>query len=152
MSPEVRRPSTLADALDALAEGPWALIFGGQEALDLLDPPPHRALLLQEVAALHAVDDLDGALSLGTMTPCDTLARHPEPLLAPLLHALTQTPDAPLGARALNPDDPLHPLLLDLHAEVTLASALGLRTLPLAQLPAEPDELPLRLNLPRPDR
>ncbi len=158
---ELLRPRTLDEALDLRASHPDAVpIQGGTDVMvevnfGRLDPPAF--LILDDVAELRIADRRDGRLRLGSGVTYAQLMSPPLAAAVPALAEAARTVGSPqirnrgtIGGNlgTCSPaGDALPPLVL-LGAEVELASARGVRTLPFADFmlgpkrsALQPDEL-----------
>lgn len=142
---DLQLPESRAEALELLAaDGAIALAGGTNVVVDLRAKrlAPRRLVSLDRVAELRGVAVKNGRIEVGARTTVTDLLRRPE--IAANAPALAQAAAVFAGQMVRNtatiagnvacgsPAADLVPPLLSLDAEVTLASAGGERTVPLA--------------------
>jgi xanthine dehydrogenase small subunit len=163
------RPSTIAEALDALAAHPSAKIVSGGTDLVVEMNQRHTRfdaiVSLEAVQELRAIEDRDDALVIGASVTLSEIEHRapgaPAMLreLFPLFSSRLIRNRATLGGNlaTASPIGDSPPVLLALGAEVELASKTGTRTVPLDQFflayrktAMAPGEILARVRIPKP--
>lgn len=133
------RPSSAEEAATLLASNPGArIVGGGTVVMSLYTGPRPEVLLDLAFAGLSGLEVSDGGLRIGATTPVAALVGLEDPRYGALREAALGMVPVPIrqtatvgGNVCLGVGSLLPPLLL-LGAEVTLRSATGQRTVPLA--------------------
>jgi CO/xanthine dehydrogenase FAD-binding subunit len=169
---DLRKPRTLADALEALARAPgeWRPFAGGTDLMVLLEAGKlahHKFISIAHLRELRGVVERPEGLAIGALTTyADLLAseavRRDFPMLARAAAetgAVAIQNRGTLGGNIANasPAADSPPALLAYEAELELVSAGGARRVPYAAFHTgyktsvlRPDELIARIHLPRP--
>lgn len=145
------RPSTLDQALEALAEPDAKALAGGQSLIPVLKLRIARPSLLVDIGSLElgAVEIRDGELRIGALATWDELARAPElrrPALAAIAECAAGIGDLQVRNRGTvggslahaDPASDMPAVLLALGAQVRARSAGGERALDADELFAGP--------------
>ena len=157
---ELHRPTTIADAAALLAARPEAALYaGGTELLLLMKAGlmrPADVIDLKRIPGLDGLAEAAGALTIGATVTHRTLERDPVvragwPLVAAVAAHVANVRVRNVGTVGGNlafadPHSDLATLFLLFDATVELASATGVRALPLAELIRGPYETARRLD------
>lgn len=148
MSAPVTVARTLDEALEALARATdeTRVLAGGTDLMVELEngrARPDRVVSIWRLPELRGIRDEDGGLRLGALTTCGEMIR--SPLVRERADVLARAADEVGGEQIKNratlggnlgtasPAADLNPVLLALGASVRLASARGLRDVPVAE-------------------
>lgn len=151
----VLRPHDLDEALAHLAAAPALLVGGGTDVFPALGtrPAPARVLDLSAIAALRGIARQDGAWHIGAGTTWTDIVRADLPPLFDALKAAArqvgsvqiQTTGTVAGNLCnASPAADGVPVLIAMEAEVELASAAGIRRMPLQDFITGPRRTELR--------
>ena len=157
---ELHRPTTIADAAALLAARPEAALYaGGTELLLLMKAGlmrPADVIDLKRIPGLDGLAEAAGALTIGATVTHRALERDPVvrarwPLVAAVAAHVANVRVRNVGTVGGNlafadPHSDLATLFLLFDATVELASATGVRALPLAELIRGPYETARRLD------
>jgi CO/xanthine dehydrogenase FAD-binding subunit len=162
------RPERLEDAVAALRDGAWTLLAGGTDHYParVTSQPPEDILDITGLAGLRGIADAGDHVRIGALTRWSDIAEAELPRwFDGLRRAAREVGGAQIQNRATlagnlcnaSPAADGVPPLLTLDASVELASAAGLRTLPLGDFilgnrrtARRPDELVTAILVPKP--
>lgn len=172
---EVRRVTRLNDALEIMAEGaaegrPWMPIAGGTDLMVWITQRrvvPERVLDIWSIDGMRGIKETEGAITLGAMTTYSEVRRSEvvEEWVPPLIDAARWCGAAQIQSRGTlggnivgsSPAGDTLPVFSAWDAELTLVSVEGARVVRFGdfytgyrQNLLQPDELLLRISIPKP--